>query len=80
MAERAIQRVQTLRMVQDQPRGPFRQHIPQHVDDRLLVIERIDPLSRVVQQRRREELLVVGKFIPCEREHLQAVIEQVPFG
>ena len=44
------------------------------------VVVRVDRLAHVVQQRREQELLVVGQRVAGQVEDLQAVIEGVAFG
>ena len=44
------------------------------------VIGRIDGLAHVVQERRQQELLVIGPLGPRQLEDLQAVIERIPLG
>ena len=50
------------------------------VQRRLDVVGAVDPLADVVQQRRQQELLVVGPAVAGQLEHLQRVIQHVAFG
>ena len=43
------------------------------------MIVRIDPLANVVQQRREQKVFIVRQLVARSIEHLQAVIEGVPF-
>ena len=66
-------------VMRDQPGRPLGDQPVERTQARLDVSAAVDPLADVVQQRRQQELLVVGPFFARQLEDLQRVIQNVPF-
>ena len=79
-AERAVNVLLGRHVVLDEPLRSLGDEAVERFECGRDVVLRIDRFADVVQKSREQELLVVGKRITGVVEHLEAVIERVPFG
>ena len=79
-AERPLAVGVGLHVMGDQRGRPVGDRPFEHLQGGGHVVGRVDRLADVVQERRQEELLVIGAFVPRQLEDLKAVVKRLALG